>query len=331
MALAGCAATPTEFGGTTVVPVTPSAACELSPADRVWLDEAMVAWDHALASVVETDHPDSIQTVIFDAKCQLTSRTAMTGGEKVWTAQAHGGEVILPDGNRLPAQVVSFAAPAPGGSFFVMAAPSIWRVAGVRSTELGLEQLMTAVMLHEAVHVLQFPTHGSRITRLVNAHTLPDGFSDDSIQERFEADAEFAASITHETELLLAAAAAGERADAVRLATEARSLAQARHQRWFTGELDYLREAEDVWLTMEGSGQWLGYQWLIAPIGGSLAPSVAAQGFGLRGRSWSQRQGFALFAALDRLTSTEWKRRLFGDGGQTAGELLDEALIRAPR
>ncbi len=326
MALASCATAPIEPIQTTATSAVPATSCELSQADQAWLDEALKAWDHALAAAAETDHPSNVQAIIFDGDCKLSSRTAMTGGEKVWIAEPHKGEVLLPDGNKLPAQVVSFAAPAPGGAFFVMAAPSIWQATGVQSAELGLEQLMTAVMLHEAAHVLQFPTYGGRITRLVDVHNLPDDFSDDSIQEQFESDGEFTSSVSRETELLLAAAAVPDRAEAVRLAAEARLLAKVRHDRWFTGELSYLREAEDVWLTLEGSAQWLGYQWLIDGSGGVRSSEIAAQGFGLRGRWWSQRQGFALFAALERLTGANWKRHAFGDGAKTAGEMLDHAL-----
>ncbi len=188
---------------------------------------------------------------------------------------------------------------------------------------------MTAVMIHEAAHVLQFPTYGRRISRLVDLHDLPGDFSDDSIQERFESEEEFTSSIIRETELLLAAAAAADRTDAVRFAAEASLLAQVRHDRWFTGELSYLREAEDVWLTLEGSAQWLGYQWLMDRSGGARSSEIAAQGFGLRGRWWSQSQGFALFAALERLTGAKWKKHTFGDGAKTAGEMLDETLRTA--
>ena len=326
MALASCTAASIEAPSTRAMSGMPSAPCGLSQTDQEWLNEALDAWDRTLATAAETGHPSNVQIIIFDEDCTLTSRTAMTGGEKVWTAEPHDGEVLLPDGNKLPGQIVSFAAPAPGGAFFVMAAPSIWQAAGVQSAELGLEQLMTAVMIHEAAHVLQFPTYGSRICRLVDLHNLPDDFSDDSIQERFEAEEEFASSIIRETELLLAAAAAADRTDAVQFAAEARSLAQARHDRLFTGELAYLEEAEDVWLTLEGSAQWLGYRWLTDRRGGARSPEEAAKGFGLRGRWWSQRNGFALVAALERLTGAEWKRHAFDDGAKTAGEMLDQAL-----
>jgi hypothetical protein len=207
-----------------------------------------------------------------------------------------------------------------------MAAPALWQTAGVKSGDLSLEQLMTAVMLHEAAHVLQFPTYGSRISRLVEVHSLPEDFSDDSIQERFASDADFASSVDREIELLLAAAVATDRSDAVRLAAEARAMMDARHGRWFTGELAYLKEAEDLWLTLEGSAQWLGYQWLIDRRGGAVQPEVATRGFGLRGKWWSQKQGFAFFAALDRLMEARWQQHAFGDGAKTAGQLLDEAL-----
>lgn len=326
MALASCTAARIEAPGAIARSGIPSKPCGLSQADQAWLDQALGAWDRALATAAETAHPPQIQAIIFDQDCTLTSRTAMSGGEKVWSSEPHNGEVLLPHGSALPVQIVSFAAPAPGGAFFVMAAPSIWQTGGVQSAELGLEQLMTAVLIHEAAHVLQFPTYGSRISLLADVHDLPADFSDDSIQERFELEEEFASSIARETELLLGAADAVDLTDAVGLAREARLLAQARHDRWFSGELAYLKEAEDVWLTLEGSAQWLGYRWLMDRSGGARSPEEAANGFGLRGRWWSQRHGFALFAALERLQGAEWKKHAFGDGAKTAGEMLDQAL-----
>ena len=325
--MASCAAAEIEATGSTPTPGTSSQSCELSPGDQAWLDEALRAWELSLATIAETAPPGNAQAIIFDNNCKLSSRTALTGGEKVWTAEPHTGEVLLPDGNKLPVQVASFAAPAPDGSFFVMAAPSIWEAHGVHSVELGLRHLMTAVMLHEAAHVLQFPTYGSRISRLSDARGLPDDLSDDSIQEWFEAEVEFASSIARETELLLAAAAAADRTNALRFAAEARQLARARHDRWFVGDFAYLAEAEDVWLTLEGSGQWLGYRWLMDRNGGGHSSKVAAHAFGIRGGSWSQRHGFAHFLALERLTGPEWRKRAFGDGAKTIGEMLDEALL----
>lgn len=327
IALASCSPAEIEAFGSTPMPGISSKSCGLSPDDQAWLDETLKAWEHSLATVAETAPPGNAQAIIFDDDCKLSSRTALTGGEKVWMAEPHKDELLLPDGKKLPIQVASFAAPAPDGPFFVMAAPSIWEAAGVESVELGLRQLMTAVLLHEAAHVLQFPTYGSRISRLAATHGLPDDFSDDSIQKQFEAQVEFTSSISRETELLLAASAAADRTDALRFAAEARLLAQARHDRWFIGDFAFLAEAEEVWLTLEGSGQWLGYRWLMDRNGGGHSSKVAAHAFGLRGGSWSQRRGFAHFVALERLTGPKWRKRAFGDGAKTIGEMLDQALL----
>jgi hypothetical protein len=175
------------------------------------------------------------------------------------------------------------------------------------------------------------PTYGARIGRLAEAQKLPEDFNDDSIQKRFEANREFKDSIGRETDLLLAAATARDRPTAVRLATEARNLMKARQSRWYGGGDAYLAEAEDVFLTLEGSAQWAAYQWLVDPRGGRSDPRLAFGSFAWHGKWWSQNQGFALFMALDRLASDGWKRHAFGDGQATALQMLDQALAAGNR
>lgn len=167
-----------------------------------------------------------MRPVFFDEDCKPTSRTAMTGGEKMWIAEPHKGELLLPDGNKLPAQVVSFAAPASGGAFFVMAAPSIWQAAGVHSAEFGLEQLMTAVMIHEALTCYSFQPTGAELPGWSTFITFPTTSATTAYRNGLDLKA-ISSSIVRETELLLAAAA--DRTDAMRFAAEARLLAQVRH------------------------------------------------------------------------------------------------------
>jgi hypothetical protein len=161
---------------------------------------------------------------------------------------------------------------------------------------------------------------------LSQRYHLPDSFNDDSIQEKFEGNPAFAASVERETGLLLDAARASDPVRARRFAREARTLMRVREARWFTGPNAYLLPAEDIWLTMEGSGQWAGYAWLADPGGGGYAPAVAQAGFGTHGKWWSQNEGFALFLALDRLTGGKWKEHAFGDGAMTGLQMLDAAL-----
>jgi hypothetical protein len=244
----------------------------------------------------------------------------------VWIGRLHNGQVTLPDAAIVPAHVTSFAGSTNNGAFFVMAAPSIWRQEGVTGGAISLENLMTAVMLHEASHMLQFRTYGQQIEQFVAHNNLPENFTDDSIQVEMENEAEFASSMTREIELLFASASAPDHASALRLARAARALMSARHLKHYKGERAHLRIAEDLWLSMEGSGQWLGYQWLIDPNGAAVPQAVALDAFAKRGRWWSQKQGIALFFVLDRLTREDWKARAFGDGARTAMEMFDAAL-----
>jgi hypothetical protein len=302
--------------------------CQLQAADRRWLNESVAAWNFALEHVAKA-RVQKLRVLIFDRRCTVTSGTAMTGGAATWSGVAHNGSVLLPDGQSIPAQVTSFSAPAGDGAFFVMAAPSIWKEAGVAGGELGLETLMTGVLLHEGSHVLQFPTFGEELAKLTRRYGLPESFNDDSIQKQFEMDQAFAASAARETELLFSAAATSDVQQGRRLAREALAMIGARRDRWFRGKDAYLSEAEDIWLTMEGSGQWLAYRWLTDLRGGATSETAAMPGFAQRGRWWSQKQGIALFLALERLGGSEWKPRVFGGGSPKATQLLELALAAA--
>ena len=95
--------------------------------------------------------------------------------------------------------------------------------------------------------------------------------------------------------------------------------------RWSVGDDAYFVEAEDLWLTFEGAGQWAGYQWSIHPQGGAQAPAEVLPRF-THGHWWSQTEGFAVVLALDRIVGPAWKRHAFGDGAETVLEMLDSAL-----
>ncbi len=320
LALAACV-TPSP------APQTP--ACSLSADDHAWIDSALDAWRFTAREITEAGAIRPFDAVFFDAGCVLTSQNAFTAErvtEVTWTATPHTGEVTLPNGDAMPAGVTSFASADEARAFFVMSTPSVWRAAGVSNEALGLETMMTALLLHEGAHVAQSGSYGARISTLVAANNLPNTFDDDAVQERFGENAEFVASVERETELFFQAAHAADEADARRLAREARDFMRTRQARWFTGADAYFAEAEDVWLTFEGTGQWVGYQWVVHPSGGGVETEVAMQDFARRGRWWSQKEGIALVFALDRIADFDWKRQAFGGGGQTLTVMLDAAL-----
>lgn len=304
-------------------------ACEISAEDRAWIDGSLDAWRFSAREITGAAAVRPFDAVFFDEDCVMTSASAFSAdrADVVWTATPHTGEIALPDGQAMPAGVTSFASAEGERAFFVMSTPSVWRAAGVSNEALGLETMMTGVLLHEGAHVAQFGAYGARIAAIVASSDLPeDDINDDMIQHRFGDDAAFAASVERETALLFQAANTRDEAEARRLAREARALMRARHARWFTGADAYLVEAEDTWLTLEGSGQWLAYQWIVHPSGGGAGRDVAMANFARRGRWWSQKEGIALAFAVDRLAASDWRRHAFGDGQTTLVQMLDAAL-----
>jgi hypothetical protein len=189
--------------------------------------------------------------------------------------------------------------------------------------------MMTAVLLHEATHVAHVPTYGAQIGTIAERNHLPEDFNDDSIQDRFGKNAEFVGSVERESRLLFEAAAARDRQHAATLVRAAREIMKARYARWFTGKDAYLAQAEPIWLTFEGSGQWTGYKWLTDPKGAGLAPAMVWPGF-IADKHWTQGEGFGAFMALERLTGTAWKRQAFRLGQKDVLQMLDEAAARYP-
>ena len=101
-----------------------SETCALPPADQAWLDRSIRAWNYAAANISGIGHVKSIEAVIFDDYCMVTSATAMNGGPSRWSGSLHHGKIVLPDGGSLPPQVTSFAGSKGDKNFFVMSTTS---------------------------------------------------------------------------------------------------------------------------------------------------------------------------------------------------------------
>ncbi|NJC06058.1 hypothetical protein GGQ97_001851 [Sphingomonas kaistensis] len=307
-----------------------ASACAPGPADKAWIHAATAAWRLQLRRLPELTPPADVTVILFDARCRLESRQALQRNTAArWTASRHDGQVLLADGTRIPATVTSFAGEGKqGGPTFVMALPSLWAAGKIPGGSLGLDRLTRAVLLHEASHVAQTALF-ERLSKLPKEEGLPEDFSDDSIQQQFEENVAFSASVEEETRLLFAAAAASDDKAARALAGQALAKMKARRARWFVGEDRRLGKAEDLFLSMEGAGQYVGYSWLIDPKGGALSTAEAMSGFGTRSKWWSQKQGLALILAVERLELAGWREQVWKTPHLIGVELLEAAVARS--
>ena len=307
------------------MPLTLAAAaiCAMAPADRVWLDRALANWRVAERRLLRLAPSPLPRIIAVDARCIWTG-TPARDGRIDWVATPHDGKsVALPGGNTAPLGPISHAAPDADGvgtGYFAMSLPSVWRAAGV-SSGLGLERLMDGVMLHELMHTRQFYFANPRLAELGRQYGFGDDISDDSLQERFKDDPAYVAAWEAETDLLYAAAAAPTDAQARRLAKQALAVMRARQARWFTGKDAQWQPLDDVFLTMEGLGQWLAYAWYVSPRGGGIDRATALREVRRKRNQWSQDEGLGLFLVIDRLVPG-WQRDVFA-----ANPVLAEALL----
>ena len=289
-------------------------ACTMQANDEAWLRTSIAAWRDTARRHLHLADNRMPPTVVFDKACVFN---VAAGADPIrWTASTHAGQVKLPDGTEIPAGVVSFARPSAQGTYFVMSLPSIWREK-VKSN-LGLERLMTAVLLHETSHTAQAKVLAPRLD------ALPDDMSDDALQEHFAGNAAYVADFTRERDLFMAAATASSDAEAKRLTREALAAYRARRAKWFTGDDAQWADIDDLFLSMEGLGQWAAYAWLVDPKGANVAPGVALAEMRRGGKWWTQDEGIAVFLAIDRFVPG-WQQRMLDPQPPSLESILEMA------
>jgi hypothetical protein len=203
--------------------------------------------------------------------------------------------------------------------FLVMAMPAIW--AAERKDAGNLPLLMRAVFAHEMAHTVQTRGIGQWFAEIEKQTRIPDDLDDDIIQTRFEKNAEFARMFGEERDQLFLAVnepdAARQRA-AVGRAVE---MMRARRARFYRGADAPMAMFEDLFLSMEGLGNWTAYR-IVRRAGLS---AIEAQEFIRRGRSrWSQDEGLAAFLLIDALVP-DWRPDVLSGRPKSVLDLLDAA------
>jgi hypothetical protein len=317
-ALAGaCASAPPAENG-----------CAMSLQESSWVKHALDAWRLARTEKLRVDDGAMAPTIVFYNEAGM-----FTGeGGPPWRGAVHNGVVTLPDGNRVPPQVASFASPYADNTrvFFTMALPSVWQVGGIESGEFGLDNLTTAVLIHEITHTRQFASYTPRMEALDKRYDIGAFLTDDIVQDTFSENAGYVATYEAERDLIYHALAASSDVEARAMTGEALARMRTRQMRYFAGVNEKLIALDDIFLTMEGIAQWAAYSWLVDENGGRFAPDVAVPGMRRGGRQWSQDEGMAIFLLIDRLVPG-WQARAFAAEPATAMQLLALAANGATR
>jgi hypothetical protein len=308
------------------------APCTMTTASP-WIERWFAAWELVSNQILRIPDAPPPGIVLYDSSCVYTTSAVTAGGlapvdgprlrgtPLPWRALAHGDSLTLPDSLVVPIALMSFTNVARGmGPFFVMAAPSYWAMMGH-----GQEPGLTGVFLHEFSHTRQLWGMRDMLGPIDSTWAYPDELDDDAVQTHFGADSVYVAAYLAERDLLYRAADAGSPTEAHTLAAEALAMMRARHARWFTGEYTVFAELDNIFLSLEGVGQWVAYAWIAHPDGGGLNRDAAIQTMLGRRRWWVQDEGLALMLAVDRLLPG-WPSLVFNEPSMGAMDLLDRAV-----
>ena len=134
------------------------------------------------------------------------------------------------------------------------------------------------------------------------------------------------AAFKAERDALYAVAAERDEAQRRALARKALALAKERRARYFTGDVEYLAELEEIFLGMEGAANWAAFRAAVHD-GGSSDEAIALMS---KTRFWSQDEGLALFLAIDALAPGKWQEKVFGEKATPVWTLLEEATDGRP-
>ena len=293
--------------------------------EKAWTESALGAWYYMEADRLKVPELTPPDVIMFDDKCRFEAAASKKPPGK---GEPHSGKIRLPDGSDMPVGLASSTSrdDKTGKIFFVMALPPIWEAA--HAVKPGDTTGLKAVFLHEFSHTRQVPPLQSSFAAAEAQFKTPDDLTDDSIQAKFSKDPAYVAVEEKESRLLREAAHEPDLGKARKLAGEALALMDARQKRWFTGPDAVWKPYDDIFLTMEGVGQWVGYAWLADPNGGAMTPAAAEAKIG-GAHWWSQEEGLNLLMVIDKLMP-DWPQRVFAAKGALGIDLLREAVTRSP-
>ena len=245
--------------------------------------------------------------------------------KQIWYKKPHNGTMILPDGSERKVEITCFTMPLNEKdvkAFFIMPLLSFWEKEKIDDHGIGLEKLTTGVFTHEFCHSQQlgsFDVFGAYFEAYQKQFGV-ENFGDDMLQDFYAKDEKITAIYKNELTAFVNSANVGEnlRKSATK---DALNIFEKKHKSIFEKDKKELKMIDDIWLTMEGVGQYAMFEYFRNPKGANLSEETALKA--VKTNSWSQEEGFAMFYLLSKYEKTElWANDFFGAKMKTIIEVL---------
>jgi hypothetical protein len=295
------------------------------------------AWELVSKEVFKLKVTAATRFVFFDSVFVYTTSPLTGQGGKiitgpqllnhkqVWYKKAHNGNLILPDSANIPVRMMIYASPTiekKVKAFFIMPLLSFWEMQKVDAHGIGLEKLTAGVFAHEFCHTQQLASF-DKFGVYFEAYQKKFGvenFGDDMMQNMYENDSVITDLYKKELEIYTTAPILNT-TDYCKAIASAQQQFNKKHQAIFNKDTKQLKRLDDIWLTMEGIGQYAMYAYFTHVKGAGLAEDKAF--IALKTRWWSQEQGFAMFYLLSKMKNPQtWAKYFFGANMKTIMEML---------
>jgi hypothetical protein len=284
----------------------------------------MILYDASCAWDLEPD--DSVLANALPADAGL----AVDGKQIRIRVRPLGGNVSLPNGAAIPSQAAAYTSLYKDGTapFFVMALPDLWRRDPDNARDPYADEFFLGVAMHELTHTRQLPGIITRLQAIADEYKLADlALDDDVVQNRFQSVEGFRAAFESERDQLFRAVAEQDPSRRRAAAVAALKMVRARQARYYTGSNRAYKELEEVFLSMEGAGQWAAYAFAKRDTRADANDSVVVDFVRSTRKYWVQEEGLALFLLIDAFVP-DWQRRIFGSTYVSPVDILEMSLIR---
>lgn len=291
---------------------------------------AVQHWFKAWELVSKSFNIDNYKEITFvffdDSLVYSNSRITVPDGDFIigpslfnktlpWKKKAHSGKIMLPDSSMVPIAIMSFAGITPSGArFFVMPLPEFWKKTRLSGQTISLDHLLTGIFLHEFSHSQVAAAFNDRLNELEKKMIPSLLFSDNILQDYFSENDSYVKDFRMETMYFYDAAVSDNPVVKRQSFRKGIHLLYKRHSHYLkTDSLVALQEADRLFLTMEGLGQYVMLIWLTHPEGAGYTISDAMPGVRRGGKQWSQEEGLALCMLTADYYSKENFGKLFFD------------------
>jgi len=239
----------------------------------------------------------------------------------------HQKGIWVPDRKPVPLESVLVSTMPYAGdtkTFFIAPLPSLFhKLAQASGQEQFVDFIFLGGNIHELTHTRQLPFVLPQLLKLQKA-SRRESLNDNTVENEFSKDERYKQLFSEENRHLWNAAFAIS-VDSCRIEIEqAFKLRQIRMHEFFTGANQPLGEADEIFLSLEGSAMWAQYRIMFKntpnPISRELLSWIVQQA-----GAWSQERGLVMFLLIDKFDSN-WKALFFENQLPNATDYLQDLL-----